>query len=169
MITDPEAYLGFFRSIHRRTLRDIKALPPMAQAWEPSRGEGEKGWGISQIVHHICESRMYFASAYSGKGWRYDWKPPSTEKQSGWVSALEASAIEFERQISGTPTEWLNRRVKMIDTDGMLSGWRILMMLLEHEVHHRAQIDTYAGLEGWDVPQIYDRTREQIDELQDRQ
>ncbi|MQG30635.1 MAG: hypothetical protein FI724_00555, partial [SAR202 cluster bacterium] len=45
----------------------------------------------------------------------------------------------------------------------------ILMMLLEHEVHHRSQIDTYAGLEGWDVPQIYDRTREQIDELQDKQ
>jgi uncharacterized damage-inducible protein DinB len=95
--------------------------------------------------------------------------PPSTEQQSGWIPALEASAVEFQNQISGTPTEWLNRRIKMIDTDGTLSGWRILMMLLEHEVHHRSQIDTYAGLEGWDVPQIYDRTREQIDELQDRQ
>ena len=100
MITDPEAYLGFFRSIHRRTLRDIEALPPPAQTWEPSRGEGEKGWGIAQIVHHICESRMYFSSAYAGKGWRYDWKPPSMENQSGWAPALEASAIEFERQIS---------------------------------------------------------------------
>ena len=169
MITDPAAYLGFFRSVHRRTVRDIEALPPPAQIWEPARGEGEKGWGIGQIVHHICESRMYFASAYAGKGWRYDWKPVSTDNQSAWVPALEESATEFERQVSGTPQDWLNRRVKMIDTDGMLSGWRILMMLLEHEVHHRSQIDTYAGLEGWDVPQIYDRTREQIDELQDRQ
>ena len=48
-------------------------------------------------------------------------------------------------------------------------GIVIWYMLLEHEVHHRSQIDTYAGLEGWDVPQIYDRTREQIDELQDKQ
>jgi uncharacterized damage-inducible protein DinB len=76
--------------------------------------------------------------------------------------------VEFQNQIAGTPKEWLDRRIKMIDTDGTLSGWRILMMLLEHEVHHRSQIDTYAGLEGWDVPQIYGRTREQIDELQDR-
>ena len=169
MITDPEAYLNFFQSIHRRTLRDIEALPPAAEAWEPSAGEGEKGWGISKIVHHIAESRLYFASAYRGEGWRYDWASPSTEQQSGWVRALESSAADFQQQIQGTPQEWLNRRIKMIDTDGTLSGWRILMMLLEHEVHHRSQIDTYAGLEGWDVPQIYGRTREQIDLLQDRQ
>ena len=169
MINDPEAFLHYFRSVHRRTLRDIEALPPPAATWEPSRGEGEKGWGIAQVVHHIAESRIYFASAYTGKGWRYDWRPTSTKKQSDWVGALEASAVEFQKQISGTPAEWMNRRIKMIDTDGTLSGWRIMMMLLEHEVHHRSQIDTYAGLEGWDVPQIYGRTREQIDDLQDKQ
>ena len=41
----------------------------------------------------------------------------------------------------------------MIDSDGALSGWRILMMMLEHDIHHRSQIDTYAGINGWDVPQ----------------
>ena len=102
MLTDPQEFLRFFDSIHRRTLRDIMALPPEAQNWTP-------------------------------------------------------------------PAEWLNRRIKMIDTDGALSGWRILMMLIEHEVHHRSQIDTYSGLNGWDVPQIYGRTREQIDELQEGQ
>ncbi|MCH8298193.1 MAG: DinB family protein [Chloroflexi bacterium] len=169
MITDPGSFLNYFQSIHRRTLRDIEALPVAAAGWEPSAGEGEKGWGIAQIVHHIAESRIYFASAYVGDGWRYDWDTPSTEHQSDWVPALEASAAEFLKRIEGTPKEWLNRRIKMIDTDGTLSGWRILMMLLEHEVHHRSQIDTYAGLEGWDVPHIYGRSREQIDELQDRQ
>ena len=169
MITNPDLFLNYFRSIHRRTLRDIEALPPPAESWEPARGEGEKGWGISQIVYHICESRIYFASAYVGDGWRYDWSPPSTEQRLGWAGTLEASAAEFVKRIEGTPREWLDRRIKMIDTDGTLSGWRILMMLLEHEVHHRSQIDTYAGLEGWDVPQIYGRTREQIDELQDKQ
>jgi hypothetical protein len=37
----------------------------------------------------------------------------------------------------------------MIDTPGAtLSGWRVLMMMIEHEAHHRSQIDAYAGLEG---------------------
>ena len=57
----------------------------------------------------------------------------------------------------------------MIDTDGALSGWRVLMMVLEHEVHHRSQIDTYAGLEQWEVPQIFDRYREQVELLQEEQ
>jgi uncharacterized damage-inducible protein DinB len=40
------------------------------------------------------------------------------------------------------------------------------MMMLEHDVHHRSQIDTYAGLNGWEVPQIYGRAAEQIGALQ---
>jgi uncharacterized damage-inducible protein DinB len=40
------------------------------------------------------------------------------------------------------------------------------MMMLEHEVHHRSQIDTYAGLLGWPVPQIFERTYESISALQ---
>jgi uncharacterized damage-inducible protein DinB len=55
----------------------------------------------------------------------------------------------------------------MIDTPGAtLSGWRVLMMHIEHEVHHRSQIDAYAGLEGWPVPDIFGRSAESIDALQ---
>ena len=38
------------------------------------------------------------------------------------------------------------------------------MMLLEHEVHHRSQIDTYAGLNGWSPPDIFGMSAEGIDE-----
>jgi uncharacterized damage-inducible protein DinB len=47
----------------------------------------------------------------------------------------------------------------MIDTPGSLSGWRILMMMLEHEVHHRSQIDTYAGLRVGRCPLFSDAPR----------
>jgi hypothetical protein len=36
------------------------------------------------------------------------------------------------------------------------------MMMLEHDVHHRSQIDTYAGLEQWPVQQIFGRTAEEV-------
>jgi uncharacterized damage-inducible protein DinB len=79
-----------------------------------------------------------------------------------WLPALEESFELFTSRLEGTPADWLERRVEMIDTDGTLSGWRVLMMCLEHEVHHRSQIDTYAGLHAWDVPQIYGRSAEQV-------
>lgn len=54
----------------------------------------------------------------------------------------------------------------MIDSDGALSGWRVLMMMVEHDIHHRSQIDTYAGVNGWPVPDIYGRSAETIGSLQ---
>jgi len=87
-----------------------------------------------------------------------------------WLPALEASYAEFERLIAATPDEWLDRKVEMIDTPGAgLSGWRVLLMMMEHDIHHRSQIDTYAGINGWDVPDIYNRSAEHIGTLQDAQ
>jgi len=169
MITDPDAFLRYFDSVHRRTLRDIEALPPAAGSWAPASGEGENAWSIADIVRHIADSRIYMVKAYRGEGWIYDWEAPITDGQSSWLPALETSAEEFRRRIRGTPPDWLTRRVPMIDTDGALAGWRVLMMMLEHEVHHRSQIDTYSGLQGWDVPQIFGRYREQVELLQEEQ
>ena len=91
MITDLPTLLRYFDRFHQRTVRDIEALPSAAEFWRPPRGEGEKAWSIAEIVHHIAESRLYFASAYCGRGWLYDWPVPSTERQSGWIPAIEAS------------------------------------------------------------------------------
>jgi uncharacterized damage-inducible protein DinB len=170
MITDIESFLRYFDAVHKRALRDVGALPAAAVAWRPAplrqaQGErsGENAWGIGEIVRHMAGTRMYFARAYRGEGWLADWPPPvDTEDQSTWLPALEASAAEFRRRLEGTPDEWLTRKVPLIDTEGTISGWRILLMMLEHEVHHRSQIDTYAGLEGWEPPHIYGRSAEQV-------
>jgi uncharacterized damage-inducible protein DinB len=83
-----------------------------------------------------------------------------------WVPALAESFERFRALLAGTPDAWLERKVPMIDSGGSLSGWRILAMMVEHDIHHRSQIDTYAGLNGWDVPQIFNRSAEAIGELQ---
>lgn len=169
MISDIDTFLRWFDSVHRRTVRDVAALPPRAEGWRPAAGEGENAWSIAEIVRHIAGTRMYFARAYRGEGWIADWAPPISDEQSSWVPALEASAQEFRRRLDGTPNEWLSRKVALIDTEGEISGWRVLMMMTEHEVHHRSQIDTYAGLEGWGVPHIYGRSAEQVGLQRDRQ
>ena len=169
MFTEIDAYLRYFDSAHRRTVRDIRALGEGAEAYRPETGEGESAWGITDIVRHMAGSRLYFSRAYRGEGWVFDGPLRAVNSREDWVPVLEESAEEFRKRLEGTPREWLERKVQMIDTDGALAGWRILMMCLEHEVHHRSQIDTYAGLQGWDVPHIYGRSAEQVGLERERQ
>ena len=162
MISDMAAYLRFFDSVRRRTERDVAALPAEASLWRPPAIDGQVGWSIGDIVGHIGASRLYFASAYRGEGWRVWPAELDRDDASTWVPGLRASSDRFVAQVRDTPDDWLTRKVRMIDTPGELSGWRILMMMVEHEVHHRSQIDSYAGLQGWPVPDIFGRSAEAV-------
>jgi uncharacterized damage-inducible protein DinB len=166
MLRSVAEFLKYFEAVNRRAVRDIGALPPAADGWRPAAGEGENAWSINQLVGHMAGSRLYFASAYLGQGWLSP-PPPDVSSRERWVPALEESFAAFRERLSGTPDDWLNRRVGMIDTEGTLAGWRILLMMLEHDIHHRSQVDTYAGLNGWPVPDIYGRSAERIGELQE--
>lgn len=146
-------------------MRDVGALPAAADGWKPAAGTGEKAWGINTIIGHMAGSRLYFASAYRGDGWISP-MPPDVSQRGLWVPALEESGRRLHAALEGTPDAWLDRKVAMIDTGGALSGWRVLMMMLEHDIHHRSQIDTYAGINGWNVPDIYGRSAETIAGLQ---
>ena len=168
MIGSIDAFLTYFDAVHRRAMRDIAALPAEADGWAPSSGEGENAWSINTLVGHMAGSRLYFASAYRGEGWISP-QPPDTSRRERWLPALDESARRFREAVADTPDAWLNRKVAMIDSDGALSGWRILMMMLEHDIHHRSQIDTYAGLNGWPVPDIFGRSAEAIIGLQESQ
>lgn len=165
MIRSITDFLRYFEGVHRRAVRDVAALPPEADGWKPASGEGENAWPINTIIGHMAGSRLYFASAYRGEGWLSP-RPPDVSERERWVPALEESYLRFRDLVAGTPDAWLDRKVETIDSGFGLSGWRLLMMMAEHDIHHRSQLDTYAGINGWDVPQIYNRSAEAIGDLQ---
>lgn len=181
MISSIATFLRYFDAVHRRAMRDIAALPPEANGWAPSAAGGrapspagpsptddESAWSINVLIGHMAGARLYFASAYRGDGWIQP-PPPDTRKRENWLPALDKSATRFTALLKDTPDEWLAGKVAMIDSDGALSGWRVLMMMVEHDIHHRSQIDTYAGINGWPVPDIYNRSAETIGSLQESQ
>jgi uncharacterized damage-inducible protein DinB len=166
MLNSIAAFLRYFDAVHRRAMRDVAALPAESDGWAPARGEGEGAWSINTLVGHMAGSRLYFASAYRGEGWISP-RPPDVSRRELWLPALDESAQRLQTALADTADGWLQRKVAMIDSEGALSGWRVLMMMTEHEIHHRSQIDTYAGLNGWPVPDIYGRSAETIITLQD--
>ena len=166
MIESIASFLRYFDAVNRRAMRDVAALPSGADGWAPAIGEGEKAWSINTLIGHMAGARLYFASAYRGDGWISP-MPPDVSGRDHWLPAIEKSGRKLHAALDGTPDAWLQRKVAMIDSAGALSGWRVLMMMLEHDIHHRSQIDTYAGINGWDVPDIYGRSAETIVSLQD--
>ena len=168
MIDSIDGFLRYFDGVHRRALRDVAALPPEAAAWKPPAGEGEAAWDIGQLVAHIARSRGFFAGVYRDEGWIMP-PAPDTSAPGLWAPALEESAAALAERLRDTPAEWLQRRVPLIEGEGTLAGWRVLMMLVEHEVHHRSQIDTYAGLNRWSPPDIFGMSAEGLAEREPAQ
>ena len=161
MITTIDDFIRYYEGVNRRAVRDVGALPADAEGWRPAAGAGERGWEIGQLVAHIVDSRRMFLSVYRASGWKMVLPAPLPRDR--WLPELEASATELVEGLRQTPDEWLRRRVPAIDGSGAtLAGWRALMSMVEHEVHHRSQLDTYAGMNGWEVPQIFNRTAEEV-------
>lgn len=165
MLSDVAAFLDWFEGVHRRTVRDIALLPQAAETWRPEpTDEGpEAGWGVPELVPHLAESRRYFAGAFLGRGWVWDTWRNDLRTMETWIPALEESMKELRAELGGAGPELLEAKIELIADPGRaVSGWRILMMMTEHEIAHRAQIGAYAGLNGWPVAQLFDRTNEWV-------
>jgi uncharacterized damage-inducible protein DinB len=163
MIRDLDAFLDWFEGVHRRTVRDVSILPAEAERWKPgSTDEGEASWGVPDLVRHMAEARSYFAGAFLGNGWIWDTWPEELATKDTWAPALDVSMRDFRERLAGSGDR-LEVRIELIANPGRtMSAWRALMMMTEHEIAHRAQIGTYAGLNGWPVAQIFDRTNEWV-------
>ncbi|HVL90091.1 MAG TPA: DinB family protein [Actinomycetota bacterium] len=165
MFADASAFLGWFEGVHRRTLRDVVLLPEAAERWLPPAPDPESGvaWGVPDLVRHLCEGRLYFTGAFLNRGWIWDTWESELATRAEWSEALESSFAAVRDALEGLPPEAMTCRIELIAApDRTISAWRALMMMAEHEIAHRAQIGAYAGLNGWPVAQIFDRTNEWV-------
>lgn len=163
MITNIAAFVRWFEGVNRRAVRDIGGLPPEAEEWRPQTGEGEKAWSIGEIVGHMSISRLFFLSTFMGEGWSGATLDMDTTARDSWTEALDRSFAIVSEALSSAPETHLTRKIPMLDGSGReMSGWRPLMLMVEHDIHHRSQIDTYAGMNGWEVSQIFGRSAEQV-------
>lgn len=161
MIRSIDEYLRYFDGVQRRTMRDVAALPADADGWTPPAGEGEQAWSVNTVVAHIAAARRFFTGAYRDEGWIAP-PFPDTASRDRWLPILETSAADVRAALAGTPPDWLDRRIPLADEPGDIAGWRVLLMLTEHEIHHRSQLDTWSGLNGWNAPQIFGRRWEEL-------
>jgi uncharacterized damage-inducible protein DinB len=158
MIASVTSFLSYFESVRRRTLMFCQAVPDDQIDWAPRAGEFTCG----DIVRHLAAAEQMFVTVAITGRWSY----PGHERSLGpdlpaalaYLSASHTSAVaalgtmrdsdlaEQREGVGGRP----------------IAVWRVLMLMVEHEAHHRSQIGSYLSLIGLESPQLYGLHLEEV-------
>ncbi len=151
MIQNIESYIGYFESIRRRTLNYLRVLPADKLNWSPKEGE----LTCADLIRHLGEAERMFVGAFVSGNWTYRER---MHDDSGTLDMLlsrldeiHADALTALRTM--TDTDLSESRPTL---DGPpIKAWRLLMMIVEHEIHHRSQFAMYLTLMDVKPPHIY--------------
>lgn len=152
MLRDMASYLAYLERIRERTLPVVDTIPPDQFDWTPRAGE----FTIGDLVRHVASVERMNVNAALGAGWRY-----AGHSAAEWGATLAAARANLVRvhaesvaRLRAAGDAVLS--AKQPDLSGnRISAWRILMALIEHEIHHRSQLDGYLMLLGVMPPQLF--------------
>jgi uncharacterized damage-inducible protein DinB len=151
MIQSIESFISYFQAIRRRTLTYLRVLPPDQLGWSPRAGE----FSCGELVQHLAAAeRMFVGAAVDGR-WQYaghDYDPQHSLDT--LIANLEAGHVAAIARLRGLPDEQLLAARPTLEGPNT-KVWRLLMALVEHEIHHRSQLALYLALMGVEPPQIY--------------
>lgn len=160
-IRNPREFLDYYEKVRQRTLKVIDAIPREKFDWTYREGK----FTFADIIRHIAtiERWMYAEnvqlnpSRYPGHGRELADGP---ENVLAFFDRLHRESMEIFGSLS---EDDLNRKCT---TPGgaPITVWKWLRAMVEHEVHHRAQIYVYLGLLGIPSPPIYGLTSEEVRE-----
>jgi uncharacterized damage-inducible protein DinB len=96
-----------------------------------------------------------FVGAVVDTRWRYAGHTHGAQADLGTLIAeLEAGHAAAMERLRGLPDEQLLAPRPTLDGPET-KAWRLLMAMVEHEIHHRSQLALYLALMGVEPPQIY--------------
>jgi uncharacterized damage-inducible protein DinB len=160
-IINTREFLEYYEKVRQRTLRVVGSIPKQKFDWTYREGK----FSFADIIRHIAaiERWMYAEnvqlkpSRYPGHGRELADGP---ENVLAFFNRLHGESMEIFSRLS---EEDLNRKCT---TPGgtPITVWKWLRAMVEHEVHHRAQIYVYLGLLGFPSPPIYGLTSEEVRE-----
>ncbi len=164
MIQSIAAFVSYFEGIRRRTLNYVRAIPADKVDWQWRAGE----FSCRDILLHLAAAETMFVNAFVSGKWKYDAAHRDPEgvlhqlSLPELVAHLEQTHVDAMNALRATSDTELEAQRPMLEGDHMLKGWRLLMMLVEHEIHHRSQLATTLALMGVEPPQIYGLSIEDV-------
>ncbi len=152
MIQSVESYIRYFDGIRRRTLTFARAIPPDRIDWSPQ----EDAFTFGDILRHLAAVEEITICAVVNKRWKaYPGHALGLASEPEEIIAyLEATHAEAMSMLRALPdTELQKPRTALAGRT--LKAWRLLMSIIEHEIHHRSQLASYLTMLGLAPPQIF--------------
>jgi len=147
VIADIEEFIKYFHGQRRRTQWVLDAFPPDKAGWRPWPGE----MSAAEIICHVAAAHLMYATVAAHDHWEiedYEESAVSWERAVRYFHRKTEAALDLLRPLSNAT---LKQKRHRLDNSLPTSAWRFLMLMIEHEVHHRAQLESYLML--LNVPQ----------------
>jgi uncharacterized damage-inducible protein DinB len=154
-------FLDYWEKVRQRTLNVVASIPADKFDWTYQEGK----FSFADIIRHLAtiERYMYAENAqlkpsrYPGHGKELADGP---ENVRAFMDRLHRESMSIFRALSESD---LNR--KCVTPGGApITVWKWLRAMVEHEVHHRAQIYVYLGMLGIPTPPLYGLRSEEVRE-----
>ena len=161
-ITAVEQFLPYYENIRERTMKLARAIPPDMIEWSYLPGK----FTLGDLLRHIaCIERYLWAEIVQGKPNRYQGcgrdLADGYKNVIAFVERLHKESVQIFAKL--TPEDL---KKKSATPDGSkISTWKILRLVVEHEIHHRGEMYVYLGMLGVKTPPLYGMTSEQVREL----
>jgi len=158
-IISTREFLDYWEKVRQRTLKVIACIPPDRFDWRYAEGK----FSFADIIRHLAtiERYMYAENAqlkpslYPGHSKELADGP---ENVLAYFNRMHQESVAIFSRLS---PEDLQK--KCVTPGGAsITVWKWLRAMVEHEVHHRAQMYIYLGLLGIATPPIYGLTSEEV-------
>lgn len=140
MLNDVEAFIRFFHGQRRRTQWVVDVIPEDRFSWSPWMGE----MTTAEILCHVAAAHVMYATVIIEDKWEIDNYEAAATSWKSAVAYFEEKTEQALDLIRDLPNRVLTEERNRSDDAGVLMPvWRLMMLMLEHEIHHRAQLEAY--------------------------
>ena len=149
--------MKYFEGVRRRTVAAVDRVTPALAAFAPKSEE----WTCAQIVQHLAGAERFFVTKVVEDRFSGDLDLGPGEAWAATRARLDEVHRAEMTRLRAIPDARLREKVRDLD-GGTVSAWRFLMAMVEHEIHHRSQLDAWLALAGTEPPQIYGYRMEEV-------
>jgi uncharacterized damage-inducible protein DinB len=153
MIQSAADFIKYFEGVRRRTMNYIRVVPADRLGWSPKEGE----FSCADILRHIIAAERMFVRVVIEDRWKYeDHETGHKQSLDELTASLETTHAEVMDRLKQLPDQDLNEPRFGPKREGQpIKAWRWLMVMAEHEIHHRSQLAVYLSLMGVQPPHIF--------------